>query len=165
VVFISANGLELIWLQQRNCCRFQAPLSDNVGSGTYLYNDRNGNSGKLSFQQTFAVEIILRENRRGFTSLSLGISALLEQTSVDETGFLDGSFVDPNITGGVESGFGFNANSGVILRINKFNTGFSVTNILANNNPMYDSEWAPELPADMHFYARNELNCPTMTFY
>jgi type IX secretion system PorP/SprF family membrane protein len=131
----------------------QSPLTSNVGSGTYFFNDRNGHNKKMSFQQAFSVKVTLRENSRGFTYLSFGMAALIEQAEVDQTGFTGGtSVIDPAISGGKESGVGFNLNSGFILRFNKFNTGFSVTNILANNNPMYNSEWEPSLPADMHFF-------------
>ncbi len=133
---------------------FQTQLTQGLGSGTYIYNDRNGHNKKLSLQQSFSTGVTLRENRRGFTTLSFGLSALLEQASLDQTSFnAPGGIPDPSISGGVDRGFGFNLNSGVILRINKFNTGISATNILPHNNPMYNSEWEPDLPMDLHFFA------------
>lgn len=139
---------------------FQAPLKSNVGSGTYLFNDRNGNNKKLGFQQSFSVEVKLRENRRGTTTLAFGLSAYLEQASVDQSAFTGGAGTDPTINGGVESGMGFNANTGMILRINKFHLGASVTNILPQNNPMYENELEPSLPADIHLHTGYTFKVP-----
>lgn len=146
---------------------FQAPLGGNVGSGTYFYNDRNGFNKKLSLQQTFSSKVTLKENKRGFTTLSFGLSALVEQTSLDESEFSGGSSaVDPSITGGVESGTGFNLNAGFIFQMNKFKTGFSITNILPQNNKMYDnSVEEPDLSKDWHFFASKSFKIPDRELY
>lgn len=145
---------------------FQAPIGSNLGSGTYIYNDRNGYNKKMSLQQTFSSKVILRENKRGFTSLSFGLSALVEQTSVDQSEFTGGSAVDPSVTGGVESGTGFNLNAGFILQINKIRGGISMTNILPHNNSMYDdSEEEPDLSKDWHFFASTSFKIPDRELY
>ncbi len=138
----------------------QLPAGKNVGSGTYLYNDRNGNNKKLSVMQAFSVEIKLRENRRGNTSLVFGLAALLEQASIDQSSFEGAIGVDPVINGASESGFGYNANTGLMLRINQYHIGGSVTNILPQNNPMYDSEWEPKLSRDIHLHAGTSFKYP-----
>jgi type IX secretion system PorP/SprF family membrane protein len=138
----------------------QLPAGKNVGSGTYLYNDRNGNNKKLSVMQAFSVEIKLRENRKGNTSLVFGLAALLEQASIDQSSFDGAIGVDPVINGASESGFGYNANTGLMLRINQYHIGGSVTNILPQNNPMYDSEWEPELSRDIHLHAGTSFKYP-----
>ncbi len=138
----------------------QMPAGKNVGSGTYLYNDRNGNNKKFSVMQAFSVEIKLRENRRGNTSLVFGLAALLEQASIDQSSFEGGIGIDPVIDGASESGFGYNANTGLMLRINQYHIGGSVTNILPQNNPMYDSEWEPDLSRDIHLHAGTSFKYP-----
>ena len=122
---------------------FQAPLRSNVGSGTYLLNDRNGNNRKIGLQQSFSVLITLDKSMRRLTTLAFGLSGNLEQATIDQNNFgsTGGGFVnDPAVTGGKESGIGFNANSGLILKINDFHLGASVTNILPQNNPMYERQ-------------------------
>ncbi|WP_234408597.1 type IX secretion system membrane protein PorP/SprF [Marinilabilia salmonicolor] len=73
---------------------FQAPLMNNLGSGTYVFNDRNGNYNRMGLQQSFSVEIKLRENRNGFTSLHFGLSAIINHTSLDYGNFTDGAALD-----------------------------------------------------------------------
>lgn len=144
---------------------FQAPLKSNVGSGTYLFNDRNGHNKKLGFQQSFSVSVILNKSRRNLTTLSFGLSAYLEQASVDQASFTGGVGSDPVITGGVESGMGFNANTGMILHINNFHLGAAVSNILPQNNPMYDNEWEPKHPADFHLHTGIAFKIPDRELY
>lgn len=143
----------------------QLPLGGNIGSGTYLYNDRNGNNRKLSLMQAFSVEVKLRENQRGNTSLVFGLAALLEQASIDQSSFEGGVGIDPVINGNSDGGFGFNANTGMMLRINRHHIGASVTNIFPQNNPMYNSEWEPELPVDLHVHAGTWFKYPGREIY
>lgn len=139
----------------------QLPVGGNVGSGTYIYNDRNGFNRKFSLMQAFSVEIKIRENRNGSnTSLVFGLAGLLEQTSIDQSKFEGGVGLDPVVNSDKESGFGFNANAGMLLRSGQHHAGFSATNILPQNNPMYDSEWEPELPVDMHAHAGTSFKYP-----
>jgi len=142
----------------------QMPAGKNVGSGTYLYNDRNGNNKKFSAMQAFSVEVKLRENKKGNTSIVFGMGALLEQASIDQSSF-DDIGIDPAITGSSESGFGFNANAGLMLRINQYHFGTSITNLFPQNNPMYDSEWEPELSRDIHLHAGTIFKYPGRDLY
>jgi type IX secretion system PorP/SprF family membrane protein len=137
----------------------QLPAGKNVGSGTYIYNDRNGNNKKFSVMQAFSVEIKLRENRKGNTSLVFGMGALLEQASIDQSSF-DDIGIDPVINGTSDSGFGYNANTGLMLRINQHHFGGSMTNILPQNNPMYNTDWEPDLSRDIHIHAGTIFKYP-----
>lgn len=133
----------------------QAALNENLGSGTYIYNDQNGNFKEMGLQQTFSYEVLVSENSRskGFTKLRFGVSLDLERSSLSYNDLSAGSQLDPAIVGGNESGWGFNANTGVILLINRFHTGFSLTNLISQPNTMFESELEPKTPLDMHFYA------------
>lgn len=145
---------------------FQAPLPKNTGSGTYIYNDRNGNNSKMGFQQTFSVDVILRENRSGFTSLAFGLSGMVEQASVNMSNFTGGDgAIDPAIAGGKENGVGFNMNTGLILKINQYKIGGSVSNILPNNNPFFDNIEEPELKPYYHGFASSVYKLPQVDFF
>ncbi|MDG5798815.1 PorP/SprF family type IX secretion system membrane protein [Marinilabiliaceae bacterium ANBcel2] len=140
---------------------FQAPLKSMLGSGTYIYNDINGNNKKMGFNQAFSTDVTLAKNALGNeTTLSFGLAGMVEQTSVDQQNFTGGDIADPTITGGVESGVGFNASTGFILTHNQHNLGFAVTNILPQNNSMFDSEWEPDLPPDFHLHAGTLFKLP-----
>jgi type IX secretion system PorP/SprF family membrane protein len=132
---------------------FQIPLMQNLGSGTYIFNDRNGNFKRMGFQQSLSVEVKLRDNRHGYTSLHFGISAFLEQSSVDYSNFQEDASLDPIISGTDENGLGFNANTGIMLEVNTYHIGLAVSNLLSQNNPMYKSEWEPETGPDIHVHA------------
>lgn len=145
---------------------FQAPLPHNAGSGTYIFNDRNGYNTKMGFQQSISVDVILRKNRKGFTSLAFGLSAFIEQAALDMSEFSGGDpAVDPVISGGRESGTGFNLNTGFILKINQYKIGASATNILENNNPFFDGETEPSLPPYFHSFASTVFKYPNRELY
>jgi type IX secretion system PorP/SprF family membrane protein len=144
---------------------FQTPLVNNLGSGTYIFNDRNGNFKRMGLQQSFSVEVILRENRKGFTSLHFGLSALFEQSAIDYSNFHADMGIDPVINGAGESGTGFNANSGLMLEINNYHIGVAASNILSQNNPMYKSEWEPDLGVDLHVHAGTSWKVPDRELY
>ena len=139
---------------------FQMPVGANIGSGTYLYNDRNGHNSRIGLQQAVSVEVPLQQNRRGMSSLAFGLSVLVEQAMIDQSGFIGGIGADPIVGGGIESGLGFNAKTGIILTINQFQTGISATNIFPQNNPLFSSELEPRLPVDFHFHAGTEFKIP-----
>jgi len=144
---------------------FQAPLMSNLGSGTYIFNDRNGNYNRMGLQQSFSVEVILRENRHGFTSLHFGLSALLEQSSIDYGNFTDGAALDPIIAGSTESGIGFNANTGVMLEVNNYHVGVAVSDLFSQTNPLYKSEWEPTTGPAIHAHAGTSWKIPDRDVY
>ena len=48
---------------------FQMPLESRLGSGTYVYNDRNGVIKELGLSQAFSYELLLHKNRRRFSTV------------------------------------------------------------------------------------------------
>lgn len=144
---------------------FQTPLVNNLGSGTYIFNDRNGNFKRMGLQQSFSAEVILRENRRGFTSLHFGLSGLFEQSFLDFSTFQDDAGVDPVIGGAGESNTGYNANAGLMLEVNNYHIGVAASNILTQTNPMYKSEWEPDVGMDVHLHAGSSWKMPGRELY
>ncbi len=144
---------------------YQTPLKTNLGSGTYIYNDRNGYNKKIGFQQSISVKVLLRDNMRGPITLSFGLSAYIEQALIDQSGFTGGVGGDPIINGGVESGLGFNANSGLILRVNKYELGAAFTNMLPQSNPLYENVWEPDLPVDIHLHSSYKFKIPNRDLF
>jgi type IX secretion system PorP/SprF family membrane protein len=127
---------------------FQKAFQNNMGIGSYIYNDRNGNYKEIGAQQTFAYAVTLSKTKRRLTNLQFGLSLLMSQRSLDESGYLDSSSPDP-LLGVNNSGFGLNANSGVMLTVNAWQLGLSFTNMLPMNNSMY-SEEEPQTPMDIN---------------
>ncbi len=145
---------------------FQAYMPKNTGSGTYIYNDRNGNNNRIGLQQSISVDVILRENRKGFTSIAFGLSALVEQASLRTSNFIgDGIDIDPVITGGNHNGVGFNMNAGLILKIDQYKIGASVTNLLPNNNPFFQNDEEAEIKPYTHAFASSVYKYPGRELY
>lgn len=142
----------------------QLPVQGGLGSGTYIYNDRNGVIKEMGINQAFSYELLLQENRRRFSTLTFGISFLLEQSSIDQTEFHDGNGTladDPIINDGVENGIGFNASAGLLYKINTTHAGISITSLMPNNNPMYNSSsQETEHVMDIHVHVGGSYAVP-----
>lgn len=132
---------------------YQGPLTESLGLGTYFYNDRNGFYTEMGLQTSLSYEVMFTRKRKRTASMTFGISINAEQSAVDQTQLTDGAVLDPALTGANESGWGFNANAGLLFKYNDYHAGFSVTNILPQNNPMYLSTNEPELTSDIHIHA------------
>lgn len=132
---------------------FQGPITSNLGMGSYIYNDRNGNMGELGFHQAISYEVLLSKTRRHVSTLSFGLGFTAEQSKIDESGFGMPGASDPSVNGGITTGWGFNVSSGLLYKFDDYQLGVSATNILPQNNPMYMSPEEPELPTDFHIFA------------
>lgn len=124
---------------------FQTAVKGVLGTGTYIYNDRNGNNRRIGIHQAFSYELLLLKKKRKLMTLSFGLAFDGEQASVSESDFTDGAVLDPAITGGNETGWGFNAATGFLLKYNDMHLGVSVDNLLPQNNPMFTSPLEPKL--------------------
>ncbi len=132
---------------------YQFGINNQLGSGTYVYNDKNGYTSQIGLQQSFSYEIKLLDNRRQRSTFQFGLSLNVEQSKIDQTNFInDSQLYDPIISGGSESGWGVNANAGFMLKYNNHHIGMSLTNMLPQNNPLYDNSYENELPADVHIH-------------
>nr|WP_319398691.1 PorP/SprF family type IX secretion system membrane protein [uncultured Carboxylicivirga sp.] len=144
---------------------FQMPVTGQMGSGTYVYNDRNGNYKEMGLNQAFSYEILLLKKRKKVMTLSFGLSFLLEQTSLDMSNLVDGGVFDPIITGAGENGFGVNASTGVVLKYNEMHIGFAMTNLLPENNPMYNSIYEPKRVLDYNLHAGGSFKVADRDMY
>ncbi len=127
----------------------------HLGSGTYVYNDANGYVSQFGVQQSISYEVTLAHSQLSDNraSLSFGLSLNANQVSIDETHATDGYTEDPAMTGAVESGWGINANTGILFKYNHYHLGIAFTNLFGQTNSLYDDESsANELPVDYHFH-------------
>ncbi|SMO51792.1 type IX secretion system membrane protein, PorP/SprF family [Saccharicrinis carchari] len=132
---------------------FQGPLMQNMGMGTYMYNDRNGNMGQFGLHQSLSYEVVLKKSLRRVITMAFGLGVLLEQSRIDESNLNNHlGILDPAIGGGVTSGWGMNANSGVLFKLNDYQMGFSVSNMLGQLNPLYLNDGEPSLAMDFHLH-------------
>lgn len=131
---------------------FQTALTKQLGSGTYVYNDQNGLYKQIGLQQSLSYEVLLSKSKRRVTTLLFGLSVNAHQRSLGQSDLAGGAAADPAMMNGDYNGMGFNANSGVILRINQTHAGISVTNLLGQTNKMYDSNLEPNLAMDINFH-------------
>ncbi len=132
---------------------YQGPVTESLGLGSYFYNDRNGYYSELGLQTSLSYEIMFSKKRKRVSSLTFGMSLNAEQSSVDQTQLSEGAVLDPVLNGSKESGWGFNANAGFLFKYNDYYIGFSVTNLLPQNNPMYLDDNEPGLTSDVHVHA------------
>lgn len=132
---------------------FQGPLTESLGVGTYFYNDRNGFYSEMGLQTSLSYEVMFTKKRKRTASMTFGLSINAEQSSVNQTELTDGAILDPILTGANESGWGFNANAGILFKYNEYHAGFSVTNILPQNNSLYLDDNEPTLTSDIHIHA------------
>jgi len=139
---------------------YQGPLTESLGLGTYFYNDGNGFYNKLGLQASLSYELTLSKQRKRKSTLTFGMSASAEQSSVDQTQLVDGAIIDPALSGANESGWGFNSNAGLLFKYNEYHIGFSAINLLPQNNPMYTHVNEPELTTDFHIHAGTTFKIP-----
>ncbi len=144
---------------------FQMPVTGHLGSGTYVYNDRNGFHKEIGLNQAFSYELLLMKKRRKVMTLSFGLSIVVENTSLDISALSEGAELDPVITGKDLSGFGFNAGTGALLKYNDMHLGLAVTNILPENNPMYTASEEPKRVLDMHLHVGGSFKVADRDLY
>lgn len=132
---------------------FQTALKGALGSGTYIFNDRNGFYRHIGLHQAFSYEILLVKKRNRVVTLSFGLAADVEQTSLNKTELTPGYELDPVMSGGNENGWGYNASTGILIKYNNMHLGFSVDNLLPQTNPMFKTEYEPELTPDFYIHA------------
>ncbi len=127
--------------------------TSKLGSGTYIYNDANGYTGQFGFQQSLSYEVTLTNTQRHECHLSFGLSFNANQVSIDETSSYDGGTdYDPIMTGGIETGWGINSNTGFLLKYDHSHFGIALTNLFGQTNSLYEGSSANELPVDFHFH-------------
>ncbi|MFT3737505.1 MAG: PorP/SprF family type IX secretion system membrane protein [Breznakibacter sp.] len=144
---------------------FQKAFLSNLGSGTYVYNDRNGYHREIGLQQSLAYNLKLSETRRRRSNLLFGLSLMVAQRSLDMSNYGDAGAVDPVMGGGKISGHEINANTGFIWTINALQLGVSATNILPFHNSLYSNDEEPDLAMDVNFFASSIFQLPERNLY
>ncbi len=131
----------------------QGPLSKNMGFGSYIYHDRNGNMNSLGIHQSISYKVQLKNTQKNISFLSFGLAFSLEEAFIDERNFTNRrAVIDPLIDGGITKGIGYNANAGIIYKYNDYQLGLSATNLFNQTNPLYLGQDEPELPTDVHLF-------------
>ncbi|MBN2165595.1 MAG: type IX secretion system membrane protein PorP/SprF [Marinilabiliaceae bacterium] len=144
---------------------FQTGISGNFAEGTYIYKDKNGSQDEFGLHQAFSYEIFFSKTQKTNFSMTFGLGASVNQHRIDETGFFGGDLTDPGITGGVESGWGYNLSTGLLFKFNFISLGMSVANLLDQNNPLYDAYNEPGLPTVYHFHLGAHFKHPNRELY
>ena len=144
---------------------YQGPISGNFAGGTFAYKDRNGNQSEFGLHQAFSYEVFFKKNQRCRFSMTMGLAMSVDQHLIDESEFLDGNNFDPIITGSSESGWGYNLSTGVLFKYNSYNLGISASNLLNQNNPLFQSPYEPGLPTVYHFIFGLHFKHPNRELY
>lgn len=146
---------------------FQKAYKSNLGIGSYLYNDRNGNHHEIGAQQTFAYKIRLVKKRKRFVSLLFGMSLMADYRYLDMSNFTSSSAsLDPVIgSGGKSNGYSINSNAGVMLLYNKWQFGFSATNMVPFTNTLYTINEEPRVHMDLNMHAGTYFKLPIYDLY
>lgn len=143
----------------------QMPLMNNLGSGSYIYNDRNGHYKEMGLHQAFSYELQISKTRKKAMTLSFGLAFTVEQSSLDLAELVDPEYFDPAIANGDDSGWGFNASTGVLLKYNDLHLGLGITNLLPQNNSLYGHDDEPPLTTDFHIHVGGSFKIPDRDFY
>lgn len=145
---------------------FQKTFQNNVGIGTYAYNDRNGYHHEIGFQQSFGYKVVLSKTRKHLSTLLFGLSGMLADRSIDMSSFGTSGALDPAIGGGSNvSGFSFNANAGIMATYNNWRLGFSATNLFPFVNPIYTSYAEPKTYIDLNVHAGTLFKLPKIDLF
>ena len=94
-----------------NTLSFNGRVSEKVGAGIILFNDKNGFHSQKGLKATYAYHIMFSRDEIDLNQLSFGISTGLNQNQLDETSF-DNSNNDPAISGQIQNSSYFNIDIG-----------------------------------------------------
>lgn len=112
-------------------------VSDNIGMGMILFNDKNGYHSQQGFQGTFAYHINLGRPD-DVNQLSFGLSLMAVNNNVDERTFV---IPDPVISSIVRSERYFNSDVGMAYHNKGFFSYFTAKNIILSARSLYDARY------------------------
>lgn len=98
----------------------------NMAMGTQLFNDVNGAFQNMGIQGSYAYHIKTSVS----TKLSIGVSAILSQTTVDGTDFIMNDYSDETLLGTKQSSFNPDVSAGIFYFSNNFFIGASAIQLL-----------------------------------
>ncbi len=143
----------------------QMPVMDNLGSGTYVYNDRNGYYSEFGIHQSLSYEVLLKKTKRNQVSLTMGLGISVEQSSLNTSKILDDAYFDPIVNGGKQVGWGINASFGALLKYNDTHLGIAVTNLMPQTNDLYKGDEEPSLVPDLNIHLGSTYKVPDRDLY
>lgn len=110
----------------------------NSGVGVIVFNDANGYHSQTGAKATYAHHLKLGGDVRYLNQLSLGLSAGLLQSNLDETEFRS-VIQDPVVTGSNNSVSYFNMDFGVSYSKMEFYAHFAALNLLGSGRDLYSA--------------------------
>ncbi|MEX0362437.1 MAG: type IX secretion system membrane protein PorP/SprF, partial [Allomuricauda sp.] len=114
-------------------------VGDRSGIGAILFNDSNGYHSQTGFKGTFAQHLQLGGDFRTLNQISLGLSAGVILSSLDETEFRS-IIPDPVVTGTKNTVSYFNVDLGASYNYMEFYAHFAVLNVLGSGRDLYSLE-------------------------
>lgn len=115
---------------------FNTKVGEQSGVGFIAFNDRNGYHSQFGGKVTYAHHINFSRSYYDLNQLSFGISAGVNQTTLDETSF--GSTFDPLVNGGMtQKDVSFIADFGASYHYLDFYAHATVKNAIATKNDIY----------------------------
>lgn len=118
---------------------FNSRVGDRSGIGAILFNDSNGYHSQTGFKGTFAQHLQLGGDFRTLNQISLGLSAGVILSSLDETEFRS-IIPDPVVTGTKNTVSYFNVDLGASYNYMEFYAHFAVLNVLGSGRDLYSLE-------------------------
>ncbi|MGA9590295.1 MAG: type IX secretion system membrane protein PorP/SprF [Salegentibacter sp.] len=114
-------------------------VTDKVGLGAILFNDRNGNYSKKGVYGTFAYHLMFSRSNANLNQLSFGISGGIIQHRLDVSSFTE---YDP-LLGGNESDYYANMDFGISYYYLDFYAHFAAKNLVSVKRSLFYSDAVP----------------------
>jgi len=104
--------------------------------GVILFNDKNGYHKQNGAYLTYAHHIMLGRNSIDLNMVSFGLSAVVVQSSIDQSEFVDLTGGDPALLGKTSATY-FNFDLGASYHLLDFYAHFTVKNLLGSGRDLY----------------------------
>ncbi|HLT51114.1 MAG TPA: type IX secretion system membrane protein PorP/SprF [Arenibacter sp.] len=113
-------------------------VGERSGLGAIFFNDANGYHSQTGLKLTYAHHLQLGGDFRSLNQLSFGLSAGMQQSNLDETGFVS-IIPDPLVTGSRNSVGYFNMDLGMSYNFLEFYAHAAVHNLLGRGRDLYSA--------------------------
>ncbi|MCL6267332.1 type IX secretion system membrane protein PorP/SprF [Flagellimonas myxillae] len=117
---------------------FNSRVGERSGIGAILFNDANGYHSQTGFKATYAHHLQLGGDFRTLNQVSLGLSAGVILSSLDETEFRS-IIPDPVITGTKNTTSYFNVDLGASYNYMEFYAHAAILNVLGSGRDLYSA--------------------------
>src|SRR5690554_6735549 len=113
-------------------------VGESSGVGAIFFNDANGYHSQTGLKLTYAHHLQLGGDFRSLNQLSFGLSAGMQQSNLNETGFVS-IIPDPLVTGSRNSVSYFNMDLGMSYNFLEFYAHAAVHNLLGRGRDLYSA--------------------------